>query len=166
MYHIKANEKFDFEISSEKGNWSVNGSPAVLDELKVKDGTFHVLHEQHSYQVEVVGFSKAEKKALIKVNGNSYEIQIKDRFDELLHQLGMDNLHSQKVADLKAPMPGLVLNVFVKEGDTVQKGDNLFVLEAMKMENIIKAPADAQIKQIKITSGDKVEKNQVMILFA
>ena len=132
----------------------------------MKEGTFHVLHQQQSYQVEVVGFAKAEKKAQIKVNGNLYDIIIKDHFDDLLRQLGMDNLQSQKVADLKAPMPGLVLNVFVKEGDTVSKGDNLFVLEAMKMENIIKASADAQVKQVKINPGDKVEKNQVMIVFA
>jgi biotin carboxyl carrier protein len=63
-------------------------------------------------------------------------------------------------------MPGLVLKVLVKDGDVIKKGDNLLVLEAMKMENSIKAPADATIKAVKITAGDKVEKNQVMILLA
>jgi biotin carboxyl carrier protein len=63
-------------------------------------------------------------------------------------------------------MPGLVLSVLVKEGDEVKKGDNLFVLEAMKMENIIKSPADVTIKSIKIKASDKVEKNQVLIQFS
>jgi biotin carboxyl carrier protein len=80
--------------------------------------------------------------------------------------LGLDNLQSSKVAELKAPMPGLVLSVLVKEGDEVKKGDNLFVLEAMKMENIIKSPADVTIKSIKIKASDKVEKNQVLIQFS
>jgi biotin carboxyl carrier protein len=61
-------------------------------------------------------------------------------------------------------MPGLVLKIFVNEGMEVAKGENLFVLEAMKMENIIKAPADVTVKTIKIKPGDKVEKNQVLII--
>jgi biotin carboxyl carrier protein len=166
MYQIKVNGKFDFKVSTEKGTWKVNDEVAQLDKLKVKEGTFHVLHQQHSYQIEVVSFSKADKTASIKVNGHLYQVDIKDRYDDLLKQLGLDNLNSHKVADLKAPMPGLVLNVFVKEGDTVAKGDNLFVLEAMKMENIIKSPADVTVKSVKIQSGDKVEKNQVLMIFA
>jgi biotin carboxyl carrier protein len=63
-------------------------------------------------------------------------------------------------------MPGLVLSILVKEGDEVKKGDNLLVLEAMKMENIIKSPADVTIKFIKIKPSDKVEKNQVLIQFS
>ena len=68
------------------------------------------------------------------------------------------------MTDLKAPMPGLVLQVLVKEGDEIRKGDNMLVLEAMKMENILKAPADCTIRTVKVNPGDKVEKNQVMIV--
>jgi biotin carboxyl carrier protein len=72
---------------------------------------------------------------------------------------------SNKVNDLKAPMPGLVLKVLVAEGAEVKKGDTLLVLEAMKMENNIKATHDVNIKQILIKPGDKVEKNQTLIAF-
>jgi biotin carboxyl carrier protein len=84
----------------------------------------------------------------------------------ILTNLGIDVGAAKKINDIKAPMPGLVLKVLVKDGDVIKKGDNLLVLEAMKMENSIKAPADATIKAVKITAGDKVEKNQVMILLA
>ena len=131
----------------------------------VKENTLHVLYQHQSYRVEVVDFSRVDKTAQIKVNGHIYTISIKDQFDDLLKALGLDNLQSNKVAELKAPMPGLVLSILVKEGDTVSKGDNLFVLEAMKMENIIKAPADVQVKSLKIKPGDKVEKNQLLIVF-
>jgi biotin carboxyl carrier protein len=77
----------------------------------------------------------------------------------------LNNLNSAKISEIKAPMPGLVLKVFVLEGTAVQKGDNLFVLEAMKMENIIKSPADVVVKAVKIKPGDKVEKGQVLIKF-
>jgi biotin carboxyl carrier protein len=103
--------------------------------------------------------------AEIKVNGNTYNITSKDQFDILLEQLGFNHLNAGAISDLKAPMPGMVLKVFVQEGDTLQKGDNLFVLEAMKMENIIKAPAGVVVKSIKIKPGDKVEKGQVLITF-
>jgi len=63
-------------------------------------------------------------------------------------------------------MPGLLLSVFVTEGDEVKKGDNLLVLGDMTGENIIKSPADVTIKSIKIKASDKVEKNQVLIQFS
>jgi biotin carboxyl carrier protein len=166
MYHLKVNEKFNFELNETQGAWTVNGATVSLDTLVIKDNLLHVLHQQTSYRVEIVTFSKEEKTASIKVNGHTYSIVIKDRFDDLLHQLGLDNLQSAKVAELKAPMPGLVLSVLVKEGDEIKKGDNLLVLEAMKMENIIKSPADVTIKSIKIKPSDKVEKNQVLIQFS
>ncbi len=83
----------------------------------------------------------------------------------ICRQLGFNTLDSAKVSELKAPMPGLVLKIFVQEGDIIAKGENLFILEAMKMENIIKAPADVTIKNIKIKPGDKVEKGQVVMQF-
>lgn len=165
MYKVKVNGKFDYELQADKGSWQVNGSPVSLDTYAIEDNFLHVLHDKQSYRVEVVDFSKTDKTAIIKVNGHTYTIGIKDQFDDLLHQLGLDNLQSAKIAELKAPMPGLVLSILVKEGDEVKKGDNLFVLEAMKMENIIKSPADVTIKSIKIKAADKVEKNQVLIVF-
>ena len=90
---------------------------------------------------------------------------MKDQFDELLKNLGLDKLVSGVAKDLKAPMPGLVLDVLVKPGDSVKKGDSILVLEAMKMENNIKAAADAVIKKIAVRKGNAVEKNQVLVLF-
>jgi biotin carboxyl carrier protein len=166
MYHLKVNEKFNFELNETQGAWTVNGDQIDADTLVIKDNLLHILHQHTSYRVEIVSFSKEEKTAIIKVNGHTYSIVIKDQYDDLLHQLGLDNLQSAKVAELKAPMPGLVLSVLVKEGDEIKKGDNLLVLEAMKMENIIKSPADVTIKSIKIKPSDKVEKNQVLIQFS
>ena len=83
----------------------------------------------------------------------------------MLHSLGMDNLASKKVADLKAPMPGLVLEIAVKVGQEVAKGDTLLILEAMKMENVIKSPTDGVIKSIAVNKADTVEKNQLILNF-
>ena len=165
MYSIKVNDSFDFEATVKKDLLTLNGTDVKADIAKLGTNTYHIISNNRSYNVEVVTFDHAVKTASVKVNGNTYDIKAKDQFDALLEQLGLSNLNSNKVSDIKAPMPGLVLKVLVAEGDNVKKGDNLFVLEAMKMENIIKAPADATIKSIKIKPADKVEKGQLLILF-
>ena len=62
-------------------------------------------------------------------------------------------------------MPGLVLKVLVSPGQEIAKGDGLFVLEAMKMENIIKSPVAAVVQSIEVETGGVVEKNQVLVRF-
>ncbi|MGZ4036047.1 MAG: acetyl-CoA carboxylase biotin carboxyl carrier protein subunit, partial [Bacteroidia bacterium] len=121
--------------------------------------------DNRSYNVEVVKADAAEKSFLVSVNGNKYQLNVKDKFDELLKSLGFDDLNAKKVNEIKAPMPGLVLDVRVAEGDSVKKGDPILVLEAMKMENIIKSPTDGIVKKINVKKGLAVEKNQVLINF-
>lgn len=165
MFKIKVNNTFGFEIKAEKDKVLVDGREVILDMSNGQGEHVHVLMNNKSYRTEIVSFSRGEKTCTVKVNGNIYTLEMKDQYDDLLHQLGMDNLNKTKISDLKAPMPGLVLKVLVHEGDEIKKGESLLVLEAMKMENIIKAPADVKIKTIKVQSSDKVEKNQVMIFF-
>ena len=165
MFKIRVNNRFNFEISSDKGQTLANGQEIMLDMSNGQDQHVHVLLNKKSYRTEVVSFSDEDKTCTIKVNGNLYTMEIQDQYDELLHRLGLDNLNKVKISELKAPMPGLVLKVFVSPGDIIKKGDNILVLEAMKMENIIKSPADVTIKAIKVRPSDKVEKNQVMFLF-
>jgi len=145
---------------------AVNGNPIATDMKQLNIASWHIINELNSYNAEVVSFNAAEKTAEIKVNNNLYTITAKDQFDILLDKLGLSNLTSAKVSEVKAPMPGLVLKVLVTEGSEIKKGDNLFILEAMKMENIIKATADVTVKTVKIKPGDKVEKNQVLLLFS
>jgi len=165
MYQVKVNDKFSFEIEAESNQFMVNDEMVVLDCFELNAKSSHVLYQNKSYTIEVVSFDIIEKTAVIKVNGNSYVLNIKDPFDQLLKQLGLDNLAVNKILQVKAPMPGLVLNVLATEGDEVKKGDNLLVLEAMKMENMIKSPTDGCIKKIAVKQGDKVEKNELLISF-
>lgn len=165
MYQVKVNDKFSFEIKADQEQLQVNGEEINLDRTALNANNAHVLYKNKSYNVEVVAFDAAEKTATIKVNGCNYVVQVKDQFDQLLKQLGLDSLATSKILQVKAPMPGLVLNVLVAEGDEVKKGDNLLILEAMKMENIIKSPTDGTIKQVTVKKGDKVEKNELLVSF-
>jgi biotin carboxyl carrier protein len=165
MFKIKVNDKFSFEVLSQRAETVVNGRPVLVDLCQVSKTSFHILHRNRSFSAELVELNRQEKTCLVRVNANTYTLSVTDQFDELLHQLGMDNLNTLKVSELKAPMPGLVLKVLVQEGEEVKKGANLLILEAMKMENIIKSPADGHIQSIKVLPSNKVEKNQVLIVF-
>lgn len=165
MYNVKVNDQYDFAIQADNSTILVNDKPIVLDSEMLNAKTRHVIYQNKSYTVEVLAFDKVEKMATVKVNGTSYQVAVEDQFDQLLKQLGMDNLAVNKVQQVKAPMPGLVLSVLVADGDEVKKGDNLLILEAMKMENMIKSPTDGVIKKVAIKQGDKVEKNEVLINF-
>ncbi len=165
MYKVKVNGQYDFNIDKAGDALSINGQPVNADMKQLNKSAWHIINDLKSYNAEVVSFNPAEKTAEIKVNNTVYTVTAKDQFDLLLDKLGMSNAGTTKVSELKAPMPGMVLKVFVAEGAEVKKGDNLFVLEAMKMENIIKSPADVSVKTVKIKPGDKVEKNQVLLQF-
>ncbi|MES2268015.1 MAG: acetyl-CoA carboxylase biotin carboxyl carrier protein subunit [Bacteroidota bacterium] len=165
MYKVKVNSKHDFEIDRKGDSLLVNGNAVNADIKQLNDLLYHVINENGSYNAEIVSFDRETKTAEIKVNNNTYNLTAKDQFDVLLDKMGLSNLMTAKVSEIKAPMPGLVLKVLVEEGAEIKKGENLFVLEAMKMENIIKAPADVTVKTIKIKPGDKVEKGQILMMF-
>jgi biotin carboxyl carrier protein len=79
--------------------------------------------------------------------------------------MGMSSSSVAKINNIKAPMPGLIIDLKIKAGDAVNAGDTLLILEAMKMENVIKAPASATVKSVKAKKGDSVEKGQILIEF-
>jgi biotin carboxyl carrier protein len=165
MYKINVNSKFNFNVDKIENGLSINGDKVKADIKTLNLSNWHIINDFKSYNAELVNFNSADKTAEIKINNNTYKVTARDQFDELLEKLGLSNLNSAKISELKAPMPGMVLKVFVTPGSEVKKGDNLFILEAMKMENIIKSPDDVTIKAVKITAGDKVEKGQVLLQF-
>ena len=157
----KVNNKYDFVIE-DNSLFSVG----AIDSIEIKDGIFHIIKENKSYNAEVLKANKEKKTFVIRVNGNKYTVQIKDKYDSLLKELGIEGGSSAMVKEMKAPMPGLVVDVRVQEGSEVKKGDALVVLQAMKMENIIKSPTEGNIRKVHIKKGDAIEKNQLMISFA
>jgi biotin carboxyl carrier protein len=164
---VVGEDKKEFKVELEQDGVSglLNGEKFDWDVVKIKENSYSIIKGDKSHNLEVLNINASEKSFLIKVDGIKYKMRTKDKYDELLHSLGMDNLTSIKIADLKAPMPGLVLEISVKGGQQVGKGDALLVLEAMKMENVIKSPTDGVIKSISVNKGETVEKNQLILNF-
>lgn len=165
MYQVKINGGKEYNVGKAGEKIMVDGQQIDADIRQLSPSTYHILSDLKSYNVEIVNLNAEAKTADIKINGRIYAVTAKDQYDILLEKLGLSDLNHLKISEIKAPMPGLVLKVFITSGSEVKKGDNLFILEAMKMENIIKAPADAVVKTVKIKPGHKVEKNQVLIEF-
>lgn len=133
----------------------------------------------NNYEVEIKNLE--DNIVELEVNGTSYEVEIEKKLAQpvtpkLVRQQvapSTDQHKSeQKTAKpsekkgtgiVKSPLPGTILNIFVKEGDVVKVGDKLILLEAMKMENNINADKGGTIRSIKIKSGDAVLEGDVLI---
>jgi biotin carboxyl carrier protein len=104
-----------------------------------------------------------KKRFLIAYRGHIYRVTIQDKNDLLIDQMGYTQTQGTKSEHIKAPMPGLVLEIKVKSGDQVKQGDSLIVLEAMKMENVLKAHHDGAVRVVNVEKGQAVDKGQVLI---
>ncbi len=160
---VAADQRFDIEVSS--GTFLVSEQPVDIDIRRISANSFHLLFGSRSFVAELIELDTAEKTCRIRINDSTYTLQVNDPFQALLARMGISATASQKVKELKAPMPGLVLSIAVSEGDALEKDDHLMTLEAMKMENIIKSPGEAVVTAILVKLGDKVEKNQVLMRF-
>jgi biotin carboxyl carrier protein len=163
MYSVKINNKISRELLLSNGHAILDGINVPLDILKIREGMYHLVAGDKCYTAEVLSADFATKTFTLRINGEVQHVQVQDDYDRLLHQLGMDVKAAGVVNEIKAPMPGMVLSVLVKENDEIKKGDPLLVLEAMKMENVLKSPGNGVIRKINVKEKQAVEKNQVLI---
>lgn len=162
-YKVFYKEDKSHEIELEDNQIKIDGKKTDIDLVKLLDQKFHILENHKSYNIEVIHADHSLKRFSIKVNNNIYDLNLLTELDILLDKMGMSAASDERMDSVKAPMPGLVLDILVEAGQSVNKGDNLLVLEAMKMENIIKASGSGTVKAIRINRKDAVEKNQLLI---
>ena len=162
-YNVVYNENKAHEIELKDNKIIIDGQNTDIDLVHIYKEKYHIIDNNESFNIEVVRADFQNKIFEIKVNDTVYPIQLEDELDMLLEQMGMSTAVSNTMDNVKAPMPGLVLRITVEVGQEVNKGDNLIVLEAMKMENIIKATGIGKVKNILVTEKQAVEKNQLLI---
>ena len=120
-----------------------------------------VIYKQKSYKgkVEEVG----TRTFRTETNGRVFDVKLKNELDQLVDTLGLSAVKSVKLTQIKAPMPGLVIQVAVEAGQKVEENDKILILEAMKMENVLRIPQEAVIKKVLVKNGEAVEKGQVLV---
>jgi biotin carboxyl carrier protein len=156
-YKVNVNDTFHFDLEKE--------SVSQLDAVRVETNKFHILHENTPYQAEIVTSDFLQKSYTVKVNNNTYTVAISNPLDILIKEMGFETGLTKQVNFIKAPMPGLILEISVVVGQTVKENDNLIILGAMKMENSFLSPRDGIIKSISVAMGDAVDKGQLLIEF-
>ncbi|MCM0060426.1 MAG: acetyl-CoA carboxylase biotin carboxyl carrier protein subunit [Algoriphagus sp.] len=143
----------------------VNQQALTWDFKWMGDRKIHLIQGARSVEAELLNFDLDAKTVQIRLGHKTTTVKLKDRFDVLLEQMGMNTSGAGSLKEVKAPMPGLILDLNVAPGDQVKKGDVLLILEAMKMENSIKSPGDGVVKEVKVSLKQSVEKNQVLVQF-
>jgi biotin carboxyl carrier protein len=160
------NEPFQVVVNGGQHTFSVAPEEArVLDVMWVEGDIYHVLYNGQSRHAVLQKADYKTKTFTFQLEGNTFSVQIEDAYDRLVQHLGLAKGGSRQVNHLKAPMPGLVIKLLAEPGTKVQKGDPLLILEAMKMENVIKAIGDATVKSVGVTQGEAVEKGHLLIEF-
>tara|TARA_R110002072_G_scaffold90320_3_gene202034 strand:- start:1545 stop:2033 length:489 start_codon:yes stop_codon:yes gene_type:complete len=157
VFKANVNNTFDFEIEYDE--------ISNFDAVKTSDSHYHILQDNKSFKVEINEANFNTKSYQVKVNNNLYNTNIFNDLDILIKEMGFAIGSTKHVNSIKAPMPGLILEINVKVGQEVKEDEPLLILEAMKMENIIISPRDGIIKSISVNKTDAVEKNQLLIEF-
>mgnify|MGYP001207662278 FL=1 len=152
-------------------------SVVQLDLSQRDFGKFKVIEINHSeneiilsngskkFECKILKENSIDQSYIVKINGEISTIRLIKQVEKTIEKLGIQKGNQKNINILKAPMPGLILDVIVKESDLVKKGDPVIILEAMKMENILSSPVDGIVKEIKVNPEQTVEKNNILIKF-
>jgi biotin carboxyl carrier protein len=139
------------------------------DNIKLNDSDVNnqiILDNNKAKLVSVKEVNHELKRYQIQIDGRIYLVQISDAVDQQILKMNLKSKKSNQLKELRAPMPGLVRQVNVQVGDEVDSGDSLFILEAMKMENVLKSPVNGIVSDLFVKPGESVEKNQILLSFS
>ena len=101
----------------------------------------------------------------IHTRGRTFEVTVEDERTRVIRELGGGMASRSNAPEVRAPMPGLIVRVLVDSGQEVEAGDGMLVIEAMKMENELKAEGDGSVGQIHVKPGQTVDKGDLLVSF-
>lgn len=164
----KGQQNLQAEVAGRKIDLRLDGSTVWIDGRE-RVFTSELLSATHlvllvdgkSYSAVVV--PQGDGGYRVTVAGSEFEVRLKDERDLLLERYGMAESSNTGIQAVRAPMPGLVLSIAVEPGQAVSDGMGLAVLEAMKMENELRAEREGVVKAVHVAPGDAVGKNDLLI---
>ena len=159
------NQKFRLSVNQSDTFEKTEQDLLQLDAVVTSSSQFHILHNHKPFTAIILETDFLKKTYTVEVNQNSYTVVIENPLDILIKEMGFEVGKTKQINAIKAPMPGLILEISVSVGQEVKEGDNLIILEAMKMENSFASPRNGKIKSISVAKGDAVDKGQLLIEF-
>ena len=150
-------------------NWIIDGKPTqTLSGAAVKwhdNRFFEIKFEGKKFHGELIADQSENGLLTIRINHRTFQVKKAHALDELISSMGLDKPKLRKLKEIQAPMPGRITAIHVKVGQEVQPGDSLVSLEAMKMENVLKAEGMGTLKSIAVSAGAVVEKGALLFEF-
>jgi biotin carboxyl carrier protein len=143
------------------GSTTVNGVPTSLTMQNIDQTTFVLSKEDAT--TRIVCQRKGGEFAIL-LSGEEHIVSVTTERDQLIRKYGRKSEAHQVRSEIHAPMPALVVKVEVREGDEVETGQGLCILEAMKMENELKAHRAGRVRQVLVKEGKTVEKNELLLV--
>lgn len=149
-----------FDISIEDDQLIVDGEPKPFTFEVLREGYVSIIVDGTSMPVSVEPAGDGTMR--VTIAGQRTTVNVKDERDLLVDEFGLGEDEAAGGV-VRAPMPGLVLEVLVDEGDEVEADQGLLVLEAMKMENELNAPSGGVVGAVHVESGESVDKEDLLI---
>lgn len=162
MKYIATIDDRSFEIDiNEQGEIIADGQRLSVDFQSVADQpVYSMLLDGESFEASV---STREMVVEVLLRGRLFLVNVEDERQRRLRETTDFDLEQEGEFALAAPMPGMVIAVPVEVGQSVEKGDNLIILESMKMQNELKAPRGGKVSGVRVSPGDSVDQNQVLL---
>jgi biotin carboxyl carrier protein len=171
--------RVDTEENGQQQNITLDGTAYAIDWRHIaplaadaqgrvgQGGRYSLLLAGKSYDILARRITRPDQKDSqtyeIFVAGQRFEVKVEDERERLLAGLAHAGAHSGEMM-VQAPMPGLVVGVPVEQGASVQAGETVVVLEAMKMENDLSAPLAGIVKEIRVNKGQTVDQGEVLVV--
>ncbi len=162
VYTVRIHDREYLIRRDRDNNLFVNDIPLSVEHVPVAEGML-LRFNNRSFTVHVERSPKDGTTYLVNVNGTSIPLDLEDEKTALMRSLESEKATKLHSALLRSPMPGKITNVLVSEGELIEAGQGVLILEAMKMENEIKSPAAGIVKTIHVKDSDAVEKNAILI---
>jgi acetyl/propionyl-CoA carboxylase alpha subunit len=160
---VNGKDQYSVEVTSDR--ITIDGQVYSPDIRQIGERWYHCINGTGSYQVALLEADYARKLFVFDLRGQRVTVQLRNDLDLLVEKLGMAQAAEAVVREIAAPMPGLIVGLSVEAGQTIEDGDSVLTLEAMKMENVIKSPVSGTVEAVHVQVGDSVEKKQVLVSF-
>lgn len=138
-------------------NFKINGNEYHVSIENVGDNTAEVMVNGAAYNVEFEGEGKPRQEKLTQVAPD------RNAAPAERPQVSRPAVASAPASGIKSPLPGVILDIRINVGDTIDSGQTLMVLEAMKMENNIDSDRSGVVKSINVSKGDSVLEGDILL---
>lgn len=154
-------EAYEIEIN-EQGEILTDGERLPADFMAVAEqSVYSLILDNKSFEAHI---SPGPWGLEVLLRGQRYTVEVEDERSRILREVGGAEIEQSGEFQLKAPMPGLVVEVPIETGQQVTKGDDLIILESMKMQNELKAPRDGKVLRVRVSAGDSVQQNAILVV--